>query len=88
MFVLFFSLLNLNLSTLYKREIIRMILNGTVLPDEMFYVFSQQLLQELCLTYRLDIPGHVRSSQLGILEGRYKKSASETELNNCYCGLF
>ncbi|PFX33294.1 protein SMG7-like [Stylophora pistillata] len=30
-----------------------------------FYI---QLLQELCLTYRLDIPGHVRSSQLGILE--------------------
>ena len=30
-----------------------------------------KLLQELCLTYRLDIPGHVRSSQLGILEGRY-----------------
>lgn len=30
-----------------------------------FYI---QLLQELCLTYRLDIPGHIRSSQLGILE--------------------
>ncbi|XP_068688143.1 nonsense-mediated mRNA decay factor SMG7-like [Montipora foliosa] len=37
-----------------------------------FYI---QLLQELCLTYRLDIPGHVRSSQLGILE--------EINGNNC-----
>lgn len=33
-----------------------------------------KLLQELCLTYRLDIPGHVRSSQLGILEGTYRKN--------------
>lgn len=34
-------------------------------------LICDKLLQELCLTYRLDIPGHVRSSQLGILEGKY-----------------
>ena len=38
-FVLFFSLSNLNLSTLYKREIFRIFLDVTVLPDEMFCVF-------------------------------------------------
>lgn len=48
-----------------------------------FYI---QLLQELCLTYRLDIPGHVRSSQLGILEeiNGNTSPAKKPHTQSCY----
>ncbi|XP_048586851.1 nonsense-mediated mRNA decay factor SMG7 isoform X2 [Nematostella vectensis] len=47
-----------------------------------FYI---QLLQELCMTYDLDLPGHARSSHLGLLDdGDVNSSSKRPHTQSCY----